>query len=444
MKKAWVVLLSMGLVIVFSAQVLASMTVKFSGEYYAAGLYLDKTTSNKNDMVGQSKDLSTAFYYQRLRVKTEFVISPGLILTTRFDAMERAWGASRQAPNAVIDSGSAGTRAENENIALDWAYVTYKSPIGVFDAGYMNDGPIGTVFGDSSSPAGRIKYANTFGPVIFNAKYTKVKEGSRSTTNPTGVADADNDKYGLDATYKWKENLAGLSFYAYRLADARPTANNKKRYYLLTPFAQGKIGPVALQAEFNYAWGKENEFDSDTFLADVDMQNISAWIDAVANFGLFYVGGTAAYVSGDDPGTTDKREGGTLTGGIDWNPCLIMWNYDLTYWVGNINGYNNARQSSPMSNAWFFQARGGVRPVDRLDIMASVSCANADKKPTAAWVNNSYGYELDLTATYRITNNLSYMLGGGYLFTGDFYKGESDANAIRDNYLLINKLTLTF
>ena len=61
--------------------------------------------------------------------------------------------------------------------------------------------------------------------------------------------------------------------------------------------------------------------------ADVKLENISAWIDATANLGMAYVGGTIAYVSGDDPGTTDKQEGGTLTGGVDWNPCLILFNY---------------------------------------------------------------------------------------------------------------------
>jgi hypothetical protein len=51
---------------------------------------------------------------------------------------------------------------------------------------------------------------------------------------------------------------------------------------------------------------------------------------------------------------------------------------------------------------------------------------------------------VDLTATYKITNNLSYMLGGGYLFTGKYYKGASDANELNDDFLVINKLTLTF
>jgi len=38
------------------------------------------------------------------------------------------------------------------------------------------------------------------------------------------------------------------------------------------------------------------------------------------------------------------------------------------------------------------------------------------------------------------------MLGGGYLFTGDWYKGinASGTQQIQNDYLIINKLTLTF
>ena len=37
-------------------------------------------------------DPSTAFFYQRLRVGTDFIVSPCLKLVTRFDAMGRIWG----------------------------------------------------------------------------------------------------------------------------------------------------------------------------------------------------------------------------------------------------------------------------------------------------------------------------------------------------------------
>ncbi len=43
MKKFWLVLLSLGLVMAFSVSAFA-VDVKVSGEYYAAGMYLNKTT----------------------------------------------------------------------------------------------------------------------------------------------------------------------------------------------------------------------------------------------------------------------------------------------------------------------------------------------------------------------------------------------------------------
>jgi len=96
----------------------------------------------------------------------------------------------------------------------------------------------------------------------------------------------------------------------------------------------------------------------------------------------------------------------------------------------------------------------------QLDILASVSYAAVDKKPVG-FVGGSYGWEVDITGTYKITNNLTYMLGLGYLFTGDYFKGYDEggdytggygeqypthhvANDLANNYLIINKLTLSF
>jgi hypothetical protein len=159
---------------------------------------------------------------------------------------------------------------------------------------------------------------------------------------------------------------------------------------------------------------------------------------------MAYFGGTIAYVSGDDPNTKDRQEGGTLNGGTEWNPCLILFNYyDRTYWVGGLAGNATSTNSGPMSNAWFYQGRAGVKPIANLDIMTSLSYASADQKP-AGYVGGSYGWETDITGTYKITNNLSYMLGVGYLFTGDYFKGTSATSKVGDDYMLINKLTLTF
>jgi len=458
MKRFWLVLLSLGLVLAFSAQAFA-VDVKFSGSFYAAGMYLDKITlkDDVNGAVDPSASTSTAFYYQRLRIQSDFIISPGLKLVTRFDALERIWGAARSsASTTTLAVDSAGTRAESENIAFDWAYINYVSPIGTFDVGYMNDGATGTIFGNSYAPAGRIKYSYTMGPATLNASYTKVKDNSYSyAADTTTATDVDNDKWGVEGVYAWKDGKAGVQVAYYRYAQTKPTNNYILSYFLYTPYAIAKIGPVTLQAEFNYATGDGRAYDS-VATTNVTMENMSGWIDATADFGKFYFGGTVAYVSGDDPGTTDKMEGGTLNGGRDWNPSLIMFNYDRFYWVGSLAGYNSTTDIGTMGSAasstwptntapgaWFFQGRIGGRPLAKLDIMASVSFANADKKP-AGVLNNAFGWELDVTGTYKITNNLSYMLGAGYLWTGDYYQGISQEQGLNNNYMLINKLTLTF
>ncbi|MDD4092903.1 MAG: hypothetical protein PHQ63_10100 [Smithellaceae bacterium] len=465
MKRFWLVLLSLGLIVAFSSTAMA-VDVKFSGEFYVGGMYLDKTTLNKNVFqtdpgpppVYQSAGLSTAFYYQRLRARTDFTITPGLKLITRFDAMERAWGAARSAPGIARAADSAGTVAENENFAIDWTYIDYKSPIGTFLVGYMNYGTTGTVFGNNRNTQPRIRFNRKFGPINVWASVSKVTENSLTAVKPASTtSDADSDVYGLEGIYNWKNGRAGLNVNYYNYANTRPpavppalpaTGSYRRTYFLFTPYVFAQIGPVSLQAEFNYLNGTDKYEDGVVKVAGVDkvtLENISAYIDATANFGMFYAGGSFAYVSGNDPGTNDKTEGGLINGGYDWNPCLIMFNYDdRAKWAGNLAGYGNTVDNGRMANAWFFQFRGGVKPIDKLDIMASVSYANADKKPNATYLYNDYGWELDLTANYKITNNLSYMVGVGYLFTGKYYKANLDANELNDDFLVINKLTLTF
>ncbi len=438
MKRFWVFLLALGMIAVFSGVSSAQVTMKNSGEFYAGGMYLDKTSVRKGVI---DEGSSTAFYFQRLRVRTDFTIAPGLTLTTRFDAMERSWGSARSAAVTAVATDSAGTVAENENIAFDWAYITYKSPIGVFDVGYMNDGSTGTIFGNSYAPTPRIKYAYVYGPAKIALAYTKVQENSYTRINTAGVADGDNDKYGIQGEYKWKDVKVGLNVNYYRYASTRQPSNFLRKYFLFTPYVFAKFGPVSMQAEMNYATGKQ-EYELPSLNPDIDLQGISGWVDATADFGMVYVGGSVAYVSGDDGGTLTKNEGFGVNGGRDWNPCLIMWNYERTNWAGNLQGYNGTNQDTAMANGWFFQARAGVKPIAPLDIMASVSYARAEK-PNAV-LNRDYGFEVDLTATYKITSNLSYMLGAGYLFTGDYYKGTNEFNQIDDDFMVINKLTLTF
>ncbi len=472
MKRFLVILLSLGLFVAFGAPAMA-VDVKLSGSYYVAGLYLDKTSFVKNSGAG------TAFYFQRLRLKTDFVVSPGLSLTAQADIMERSWGATRSAAtsstyntstsvvttlSAPLDTLSAGTRAENENIAFDLLYLTYVSPVGAFMVGYIYDGLWGNDFASSATVQPKIVYMVQTGGLRAALMIGKYDEQSRTAINTSVTAsDRDSSMYSAWAMYSWKDGRAGLIWKHVRNAAYRNyvpgVAGFLQSVHIVSPTTRVKFGPVTLEAEAMYIFGKAQKWEGNTnllpggasYYPDVDVSQFFWDVEAKADFNQFYVGGILAYVGGDDPATKDKWEGGVLDGGYEWNPCLLMFNSDLTYWAGTQSGWNASSATSykfginagPMTNAYFAQLHAGVRPVDKLDVRASVSYATADKIPEV-WAGRTYGYEVDLTATYKLTNNLSYMLGAAYLFTGDYFKGASSANEINNNYLLINKLTLTF
>ena len=512
MKRFWLVLLTLGLVLAFSVSAFA-VDVKVSGEFYAAGLYLNKTTLNDARWDYDRTNPSTAFFFQRLRIGTDFILSPSLKLVTRFDAMERIWGGARsaqdptQGPNGIYqNTTSAGTRAENENIAFDLTYVEYISPVGLFRVGYQPDYEWGTVFDNRTSgpSAGIITYGIMVGQITALAQFAKEKDMSRSAVDPyAGTTDRDYDSYRLGVIYNFSNSQAkgevGGLFLWQRDATNKPFNGSPTfpglpvpplpfapsytyltNAYKVVPYFKAKIGPVALQGEFEYTFGDAMKWEDGDGAsnpygfynsANVSVGAISVFLDATATFGQVYVGGSFAYLSGDDPKTNDKLEGsnslaGINTAGLDWNPCLIMFNNEvINNWVGGLSGHSNSQVGGEMSNAWFFQGRVGVKPTPQLDAVLSVSYATADKNPdpklhslansviggpyysTTQYGSGNYGLEVDLTGTYKITNNLSYMLGAGYLFTGDYYKGYDYPRAnykVCDDYMIINKLTLSF
>lgn len=400
--------------------------------------------------------------------------------------MERAWGAARFAPASgpanllagtptALDERSAGTRAENENIAFDLLYVQYASPIGLFAAGYQIDGAWGLTFGNTMVPTPKIVYMLPIKDFVFGLQMGKNPDGELSwgTWNGSvrnGAIDRDNNFYTAFVRYGTKGLEAGLLGKYIRdarnrnfLGDTGVTlpfdAGINVQQFVVSPYAKAQLGPVALEGQVYYVTGRVKAEGLLGAATGRESQKIDAWsayLDATADFGIAYVGGSFAWISGDKQETGDKLEGG-LSGGLDWNPCLIMFNSERNYWVGGIQGYDDKNNGAPMTNAFFAQLRAGVKPVDKLDVMASLSWAKmyrADAASLGVQAGRDYGIEVDVTGTYKITNNLSYMLGAGYWFVGKYYKGagiagDTDASGIlygdvKNDFMVINKLTLTF
>jgi len=478
MKKLWIVLLSLALVAAFCMPA-AAVDVKFSGSYYVAGDYYNDIGAN------DSYDRSTAFFRQRLRVKTEFIVSPGLSLITRFDALEKIWGDNNWAGSRgntfsrPTSSANERTTKEQENFEFEQAYIQYMSKVGIWWVGYAPHDFWGTTFGDTTQTQALVQWVL---PLNQNwtiaAKYFKTYEGSGSAFNGDRANDGDDNAYVGFAQYK-NENMEGGLKVAYRrLANnkdgnqydpADPTAPSFWQQqkglpfatvdgWLLTPYFKGQFGPVTLQSELEY-WNGDIEFDRDDpdGNRDADMEMWAFYADAKVDLGPAYVGGRFVYASGQDydrnkiTGSDFNPAFEACWGGVDLRQTLILWNDDVTNWVGNVWGLGPG-----VKNAFFYQVYGGYK-WDKFDFFASLAYAKADE----AWVyddvattyremaDDDYGWELDVTATYSITNNLKYMVGAGYLWTGDYFKGKAKHGSpaghdVDDIYLITNKLTLTF
>jgi hypothetical protein len=477
MKKFWIVLLALGLVAGFAMSASAA-DVKFSGTYYVQGSYADNPSNLKDGATGRIGAI--AVYNQRLRMQTEFKVAEGLVLVTRFDALEKDWGDQRWRGETIFggrvetasrpNSGVAGSGENAQaNIEFERAYVDFNTKIGKFMIGYQNFIAFGTVFLDTHGTRPGIKYIVPIGPLTIIAAIEKTLE--RSASSAGTFTDADANIYDLGVVYKFGAGDAGLM---YQYSDSRgnrstvavtnPVANIMQAH-ALNPYVKMKFGPVYVEAEGIYGFGKAAKYEGAGAPADKDLEAFGAYVHAKADIGPAYVGGIFAWARGDDITTTGKVEGSVaqlLVAGQAWDPCLILFNdansraNGAALPAGAISGMNTSAAGAALGggsyypygvffdNAWLYQIYGGFKPVKELDIMASLTWVYSDQNIVTNQVSKDIGWEVDLTAKYKIFDNLEYMIGGAYLFTGDFWKYNDPSRQVANNYLLIHKLTLSF
>jgi len=471
MRKFWIILLSVGLIMAFAMPALAA-DVKFSGTYVVQG-YLDNNRALASDdaATGSRAGASISDIWQRLRLQTDFQVAEGLKFTTQADILEKVWGTTN---SAVVNSPYTSTGSANpenykfatENINFRNVYVTANIVGGDLRVGYQTQGVWGTSFGDSGDLGygPRISYTYFAGPWRFQGVYDWYEGTKPVPFNQSSAvgAQVDSQEVGpnVNFIYTWATGNTGIQIkYVWNDTTSGPTAlpdnGYKQKYWQFLPYWKAQFGPVYTEGEVIYRYGKNVAYESDAnnTVGDVTLNGWSGYVTANVDLKPAYVGLTFVYVEGDSPaisGSPNTTNTSGASGGPDFNPCLILFNYDLNRWNGGMGNPAYAAQfpavqSSGITNAQVVQLFAGVKPLPKLDIKAAATWAKADKPVTATgWVSRDYGWEADVTATYKIYDNLSYMLGFGYLWAGDFWKGTQAAGVINNDYLLTHKLTLSF
>lgn len=463
MKKLFLVLFAAGLIAAFSMPAVAA-DVKFFGDYYAAG-YWTKNYSLVDDPTGAINTSSRGTIGQRLRINTIFQVTEGLKLTTRFDAMERAWGqdAAMGTPNPTgwhTATPPKGTNEEN-NISWERAFVTFNLGPGFFDVGYQAEGywsPI--AFGNTTGSGPVIRYTAPIGPVTVGVFWENLKEGE---FDPAVYGPADWDRLGIQGIFKWNSGQAGLQFaWEHYEARAGETLNivwtnavapfaGKLNLYEVSPFAQAKFGPVDLEGKLYWSIGT---YENSATGADVDIDGLSIYLNGKVNIGPAYVGLMGAWVKGDD-GSDPNDLTISHGGGQDWDPTLMLGNDRFSKWQGgryaNLVGFGTGspvpfRGGWNEENVWIYQAYAGINPIPKLAVKAAFTYMKLDEIAVGTPGRDDHlGNEFDITAAYKIYPNLEYMIGFGYLWTGDWFKYTlAPGQDVDDNYLLMHQLTLTF
>ena len=446
MKKFLVVLLSLGLIAAFGMTASAA-DMKVGGSYYVVGAYEDNPTLKEDSY-------SRAYIHQRIRIQPVFKIAEGLTFTARMDAMEKQWGDSTWRRNAVGGDDTTSSRrttdASNKKIQqnFEWerGYVTFMTGIGRFQVGYQAVDTWGTVFGDSGTTRPRFQYLIQTGPMTFLFNYEKVYEADMNIAATANKVDADNDSYALAGFFKQGPVEAGL-LYKYYDFKATRVAGGKAAFHLLSPYVKATFGPVFIESEVDYFFGKgfKSEIPG---VADVKVNGWGAYIHAKVNLGPAWVGAQVGYSSGDDYADTNKSKTNPGGAGTDWNPALILLNDEITGWTNaRASSGRGYPQTSQKFNVIIYNVYAGFKPMPKLEVGAALTymtAADRHLNATTEAISKKLGTEFDVTATYKIYDNLSYMVGAGYLWTGDYFKGASATATVDNDYMLMNKLSLSF
>jgi len=470
MKKLLVILFALGLVFSFTAPVMAT-DVSFDGTYRVRGFY-DSNSALTKDAAAHATT-PKAYYDQRFRLNTVFQVAEGLKVVVRFDALEGTWGTSALRNPSVAagnttarDFATSATPASSQsqaNLQFDKAYVSFVTGIGLFEAGYNSWGVWGTGFGDEESFVGQIGYKVPVGDnLVFLLKTAKVVEGDTNTS----YADYDDDKYvaaavyfndtvqaGFLYTYYRYENFAHTNVASYLLSTPTGTYFDTVNISAVNPYVKLTLGDLYIESELQWVDGKAKN----TTGADLELEGLTFYLMGKYNLGPVYLGALFAYVQGDDPATpnTQKIENALslANSGADWDPCLILFSDTCTTSLGqnatSASMYNTSDYSmtgTSMTNGYLYQVFAGAA-FDKLSMKASLTFAEAHEKGGTTpkpYVSKDYGTEFDVVVDYKLYDNLTYTIGAGYLWAGDYYKGSTASNEIDDTYLLMNKLQVTF
>lgn len=216
----------------------------------------------------------------------------------------------------------------------------------------------------------------------------------------------------------------------------------------MTGYIRKTLGPLAIQGEALVSSEKSGLYDAVTtrfYGQNQDGQAMALHLDARMDRGTAYVGSRILYAIGGND-AIGKKEGMSSSGqamafgmeslGAFSTILLNGGDSDSLKTLGNAPGVKNNPDSIRL-----YQVYGGYSPSNKIGMMARLNYAEMGK--ARAGDSKSYGAELDLLGSYRISDNLTYNIGAAYILSGSSFKDNTSAET-SNAYHLLHWLNLDF
>jgi hypothetical protein len=437
MKKVLSTALALGLVAGVASTAVAYDSFSISGYYNVEGIYVNDRTV-LNSFPGD--DAASSSWYQH-----NFRMFPVLKVNDKVTMKSEV----RLADDSVWGTTSESVAA-NRDVDIHKLYMEYDSPLGMVRLGRTPAGAWGTSFVDSAGNADRIMlYSNAlpkpFSLVAFLQKTTE-NDGTL-----TVAADKDSDYYELGLGYK-TDTVTGALAYGYTdNATGKLAANTGQQVNTHRIKGHGKVNidAIYVESEFDYLFG---ETDSEVAGApDVDTDKLAFMLDVGTKMGNLDAGLMYWHLSGDNGDATENSAYGTT--GNDFSPLLVAYNTNLSILNPDHMASGSATAADVATGAFAAGQHGialhaNFMVSDKLSLNSALGYVQADKE-LAGW-DDEMGWEIDLGASYKLLDNLTYSANFGYLDTGDFFLGTTTAAATaaqmdtEDIYMVMHSLNMTF
>jgi len=347
-------------VLLFAVSVYAESRLDLSGQYRMRGFSLENfgAWGGAPDFNDSTKADEENYFDQRFRVASTIKVADGITAHLRLDFAEETWGMT-------------GTHSTDGDIDQDRAYVQIDKEMYNLKVGRQYFGLGNSMAFDMNSVGVNLTVKTPFAVTVG---YIKESEGGMNSDDTNVAYEYDNgtpytanteDANVYFANLGYSNEMANMNlFYAYQ-DNGKGSGIDELNQTLIGLQADGQVGVVGFNAEYNYLTG-----ENDT--TNKDYVGSQFYGDVFGNVGMLKVGTEVVYAAGtDDP---DETQISMLNASSNdyWDVFLPLGGFAGSDIMDFAFGYNGIFELDENAGSMGIAPYVSVSPMDKLTLSANV------------------------------------------------------------------------